>query len=208
MTAYTHESMLTCAIIWENICDLRDVEKPEALNRWVAERWGANGTAEMREYAVIWAPVMDKLWEDTAWIHGGNEPFDWEFVPAVLSYYFALKGDLDAFVEADLEVQTMAGTLAALKLGGADFESFTKFDTRFVTLFDDGKDGYWDDADPTSENAIRTAMGVYGRDGDGLANHLIDIPFDEHMVNRLKQVMDALRTWLVDNKPAAEEIAA
>lgn len=204
MSNYTHENMLTCATVWEALLDAREANSK--LGQVLTKAFEQVGTSSMRDFAVAWAPLMDELWDKTEWLHGGCEPFDWEFVPRVLHYTALLNGDIGILTSTDKHNAHLAAVLASLALLNVQFETFQNFDTRFVTLFrdSDGED-YWDDADPTNDNAIRSAMGVYGRDSDGMAHHLIDIPFDGHMVERLKLVMDALKTWLVDN---AEEIAA
>ncbi|AHI30293.1 hypothetical protein [Marinobacter similis] len=209
MSTYNHENMMSCAIVWESILELRDERKEASpLSKWVVAKWEEIGTCEMREYAVSWAKVVDDLWRHNIWLHECNGPFDWDFVPDVLRYHYLLSGDLELNSKDDFDRAHMAGVLAALTLAGKDFEQYQGFDTRFVTLFKDNKDGYWDDADPTHENAIRSAMGVYGRTSDGLAEHILDLQFDEFMVNRLKHVMTTLKTWLVDNKPHTEGKAA
>ena len=75
--------------IWEEILACRGLEEDATkLADWqmcIANLFEANGTAEMRDVAVSLVRPLDKLWADLGDNSDHMAPYDWEFVPFVLS---------------------------------------------------------------------------------------------------------------------------
>lgn len=78
-TTYTEAEACTALCIWEAMLCMRD--RLPALQR----AFDAHGTCSMRDEALSLAPAFERVWLAIPEDERGNQPFDWEIVPAMVA---------------------------------------------------------------------------------------------------------------------------